>query len=360
VLLALWALALLFLWRALISDRNAPWLFFGISIGLGFLTKYTIAFLLFPITVFLLFHPAARRCFRKPGPYLALGIAAAIALPHLIWMLDHDFITIHYALGRAGNQAGFIGHVLHPVLFFRDQVLLLPMLLAAAILVARPLRFIPLTNSTHFSRWFLFTAALGPLLTLLAISAVFGFKLRQLWEVPMWSMSGTLIFTSFKLSLTPKRISSFVCVVAVVSILMMAGTVAARFTPQLLSLKPSDRFYPAKDIAETLGSVWRARYAFPLPVVAGSMKPTHSTGFFLKDRPDVYIDLDPKISPWTGDEDFKRRGGIIVFDESSTADFAELRKRFPNLMLQPAVSVPWLCGIGARPVQLRVALVPPS
>jgi hypothetical protein len=90
------------------------------------------------------------------------------------------------------------------------------------------------------------------------------------------------------------------------------------------------------------------------------MKPTHSTGFFLKNRPDVYIDLDPKTSPWTGDEDLRRRGGVIVFDESTTADFAGFCKRFPNLMVQPPVSVPWLRGIRARPVQLRIALVPPS
>ena len=58
---------------------------------------------------------------------MAALIALAIALPHLVWLVENDFLPFRYAEARAAPVRGLIDHVLHPLAFVVGQILwLLP------------------------------------------------------------------------------------------------------------------------------------------------------------------------------------------------------------------------------------------
>ena len=105
-----WTLAMLAGWRAIQTDSGMRhWLWAGLWMGLGFLSKYTGLFQLLCWVVFFALWKPARVHLRRPGPYLALGVNFVLALPVLIWNSQHDWVTVTHVGGRAdfGNISHF-------------------------------------------------------------------------------------------------------------------------------------------------------------------------------------------------------------------------------------------------------------
>ncbi|MFH0727164.1 MAG: glycosyltransferase family 39 protein [Pseudomonadota bacterium] len=95
-LIASWSGTLYFLYRALMDEKRPAWLGAGICLGLGMLSKYTIA-LLGPATLlFLLIDRRSRHWFLKPNPYLAAGIALALFSPVIIWNFHHEWASFMF------------------------------------------------------------------------------------------------------------------------------------------------------------------------------------------------------------------------------------------------------------------------
>jgi 4-amino-4-deoxy-L-arabinose transferase-like glycosyltransferase len=98
-----WTAAMLAGWRAVQENATARhWLWVGLWMGLGFLSKYTGLFQLLCWGVFFVLWPPARKHLRRPGPYLALLVNVVCALPVLIWNWQHQWITVTHVAGDAG------------------------------------------------------------------------------------------------------------------------------------------------------------------------------------------------------------------------------------------------------------------
>jgi membrane-associated phospholipid phosphatase len=107
-----WTAAMLAGWRAVQENAGTrPWLWVGLWMGLGFLSKYTELFQLLCWAVFFALWPPARKHLRRPGPYLALLVNVLCALPVLIWNWQHDWVTV----GHVANDAG-VGTAWQPTL----------------------------------------------------------------------------------------------------------------------------------------------------------------------------------------------------------------------------------------------------
>jgi 4-amino-4-deoxy-L-arabinose transferase-like glycosyltransferase len=114
-----WTAAMLAGWRASQTDgKTSDWLWVGLWMGLGFLSKYTQLFQLLCWAVFFVLSPPARKQLRKPGPYLALLINIALSAPVLIWNSQHHWITVTHVAENAGA-----GKPWHPTLkYFADFI----------------------------------------------------------------------------------------------------------------------------------------------------------------------------------------------------------------------------------------------
>jgi membrane-associated phospholipid phosphatase len=90
-----WTAAMLAGWRAVQPDSTTRcWLWVGLWMGLGFLSKYTALFQWSCWALFFLLWPPARAQLRRAGPWLALLINFLCSLPVLIWNHQHDWITV--------------------------------------------------------------------------------------------------------------------------------------------------------------------------------------------------------------------------------------------------------------------------
>ncbi len=102
-----WTSAMFIGWRAAKPEgTTAQWLWVGLWMGLGFMSKYTNLTQCVSWLVFFLLWPAARIHLRRPGPWLALCITVLFMVPVIIWNAQHGWITVlHVASdGQIGEK----------------------------------------------------------------------------------------------------------------------------------------------------------------------------------------------------------------------------------------------------------------
>jgi 4-amino-4-deoxy-L-arabinose transferase-like glycosyltransferase len=126
-----WVLAAYFVIRLLKSENPRWWLAIGAVVGLGLMTKYTMAFLVTGMVGGMLLT-RARRWFLSPWFWAGALATAVIFLPNLVWQVRHDFISLHFlhhihvrdvGEGRANG-------------FWRDQFLICVNLFATPLWIA--------------------------------------------------------------------------------------------------------------------------------------------------------------------------------------------------------------------------------
>ena len=101
-----WTLAMLSGWQAVRSSEEntavRPWLWTGLWLALGFLSKNTNAFQLACFALFFALWKPARAKLRTAGPWLALGITVLAVLPQLTWNRQNGWATLEHLHNRAG------------------------------------------------------------------------------------------------------------------------------------------------------------------------------------------------------------------------------------------------------------------
>ena len=90
-----WVLVAFCVVRLLATDDARYWLGIGAAIGLGMMTKYTMAFWVAGLVVAVLFT-SARQYLRSQWLYLGAALAFLLVLPNLIWQLQHGLIALPY------------------------------------------------------------------------------------------------------------------------------------------------------------------------------------------------------------------------------------------------------------------------
>ena len=102
-LVLFWMWAVVAGWRAVQpAGKTRDWLVVGLTLGLGFLCKYTAMLQLVCWAIFFALQPSARSQLKKAGPWLALLMLGICTLPVVIWNEQHDWITVRHLLGDAG------------------------------------------------------------------------------------------------------------------------------------------------------------------------------------------------------------------------------------------------------------------
>ncbi|MDD5558507.1 glycosyltransferase family 39 protein [Candidatus Methylomirabilis sp.] len=101
-----WSLTLLLIHRALTANGNAWWLLAGIGLGLGLLSKYTMAIMVPQIFLYLVASRNHRFWMRRAGPYLALGVGLLLFTPVLYWNATHNLVSFRHLLEQLGAGKG--------------------------------------------------------------------------------------------------------------------------------------------------------------------------------------------------------------------------------------------------------------
>jgi len=97
-----WILGYYILLRIIQKDRPRLWLWLGLVVGLGLMTKHSLVFFVFGLMIGLLFTDM-RKHFKSPYLYAAGGIALLIFLPNVLWQIKHGWPTLSFVINLNKN-----------------------------------------------------------------------------------------------------------------------------------------------------------------------------------------------------------------------------------------------------------------
>lgn len=174
-----WTAAMLIGWRAASPEGTTKqWMWAGLWMGLGFLSKYTNLFQFVCWAVFFFLWTPARRHLRRPGPWLAVLIVLLCSLPVLVWNSQHNWITVaHVASDGQLGQKTTRNHTLEFLL--SEAGVLNPVFFIGAIWAA-----IGFWRGGRRDSWQLFLFSMGAPLFLLYLTLSFHTRIELNWIAP--------------------------------------------------------------------------------------------------------------------------------------------------------------------------------
>jgi 4-amino-4-deoxy-L-arabinose transferase-like glycosyltransferase len=354
--LPLWALAGYSFHHALRGGRIVHWLALGAAIGVALWAKYFVVTLAAPLVLFLLLDRQARRHLVTPGPYLAAAIGLVVMAPHLVWLVQNDFLPFAYAESRAAPSSGWIGHIWHPLQFAIGQLFfMLPCLLIALPFFGRQNHGQSRLGSEPpvavaadaFDRRIVTLLAFGPFATVVVLSVLSGRGTIAMWGYPLWLFLGVFIVMIARRALDERRVTRVVILWAVVFTVAAAGFAASYTVMPRFDHRYRAVFYPGDRLAAEVTQGFRAATGAPLTYVIADMFEGGNIAHYSGDHPRVLIDGKPERAPWISLADLKARGAVVAWE---AGDLNALPPQFKDIaagaQVQPPIRLPFRRGDG--------------
>ncbi len=325
------------------------WYLIGLTIGLGLLTKYTMAFFYVCAFLFLIFSKEHRFWFKRKEPYIAFALSLLVFSPVVIWNIEHDWVTLKHTAGQAHVAEGvklstknffeFLGSqigVLTPVLFFmviygavknigargKGQVVSIP----HSLLVTR--------YSSLFLFWFW-----APVLSFFLLKSIQG-KVQANWAMPAYF---TAVIASMGYFLDREDIKKGIkgWLIAA-SIIALLATLASHYST-ILNLPPkkdpSSRLRGWEELGKEVGAIISDKMppGGDVFVFSDSYQVSSELAFYVKGRPKTYcVNLGRRMNQydiWGGWDKLTGRNAIFVrigdsdFPEELKNTFASFEKQ---------------------------------
>jgi len=339
--LPFWALAGFAFHRALRGGWLGHWLLLGVAIGMSLWAKYFVVVLAVPLALFVLLDRDARKALATPGPYVAAAVALVTMAPHLVWLVQNDFLPFTYAEHRALPSRGLIDHIWHPIQFAVSQAFFL----IPSALIALPL-FVPrreadASASSAFDMRIVTWLAFGPIATVLALSALTGRGTVAMWGYPLWLFVGVWVVLVARRALDEPRLLRVAMTWTVVF-----SCLAFAFIANYAILPNYDHryravFFPGDALARELSQRYHAVTGKPIVYVIGSMWDGGNIEHYAPDHPRVFIDGKPERAPWIDLADLRSKGALVVWTAGDlTAVPPELRTIAVEAAVQPSFQLP--------------------
>lgn len=333
--LGFWMPCVLFFFRALKYQRARTfhWLLCGLFAGMAFMIKYYGLVLFASMGAVVLFTPEGRKAFRMPGLYLAGLVFLLISAPNIWYIVSTEFQPIRYALARANldqDTTSAWRYLTQPLETVRRAAGgLLPLVALVAFFFLRaPEKY----RIDRFDRIFVNVICWGPLALSICFSLITGGKIQYSWMLPCFSLVGLFYLVNVKPRITLPGLGLLVAAVALAN--LAAGLVFAdKNLNYQLSKKRAcdDENFPGKAMATHITDAWHRQYRTPIPYVVGNRRTSCNFAVYSPDFPAAYFDAHPLQSPWIDETDLRRRGGVVIWEDTENLSlFHDLKKRgFP-------------------------------
>ena len=341
VQLPFWALAGFAFHRALRGGRIGHWLLLGFAIGVSLWSKYFVVVLAAPLALFILYDREARKVLATPGPYIAVVAALITMAPHIVWLVQNDFLPFIYAEHRALPSRGLVDHIWHPLQFGVGQAFFL----VPSLLIALPL-FFPRRRTNEmalsadtFDRRVVNWLALGPFATVVAMSAISGRGTVAMWGYPLWLFLGLWIVLFTHRVLDESRLARVLLIWAAVFACLALAFIANYGVLPNYDHRYRAVFFPGSDLGRELSQRYRAATGRPISYVIGSMWDGGNVGHYAPEHPRVLIDGKPDRAPWIDLADLRNKGAVVVW---TAGDLNAVPPGLRSIAADAAVQPPFL------------------
>ena len=305
--LPFWALTVYYCWKGLKQNDITSWLLFGLFAGLGILSKYLFIYLLIALDVFFIYLIIKRKFNFKC--FVSLISFFIVLLPHLIWLIDNNYITVTYALHRTGIEDSnfFISHISFPSIFLGKQIgILIPFFVMFFFIISKLKTKI---NFKDKKLIFLIVINIVPIVLIFLTSLFMGAKIRTMWMTPFYLFMGVLLVYIFQKKIILKKFKYFI---SIFLILFISSPIIYFYISITQTNKRTD--YAGKEISQIVQKKWDSNFVNKIGVVGGDEWHGGNLSYHLKDRP-IWDNIfeNTQISSLKNSED-----GFILIGDSAT------------------------------------------
>ena len=155
-----WCIVILSTAHVLRTGDERFWIAAGAGVGIGVLSKYSIAFLTLSLVAAIIILPSQRHTLRSRWFWYGAITATVIAAPNLLWLMRHHFITLqmeHFIHARDVRNGRADGYYTDQIKF---TMLAFPLAVAGLISLLRNARF-RLLSAFYLGPFLLFAIVKG-------------------------------------------------------------------------------------------------------------------------------------------------------------------------------------------------------
>jgi 4-amino-4-deoxy-L-arabinose transferase-like glycosyltransferase len=309
--LSLWPWTVYFFVRSMNNRRLKDAFWFGVLAAAGLLSKYYGALLLISCLAASFAHPAWRRYYRSPAPYVSVAVCGLLFAPHAWWLVQNDFAPFTYVEEKTAHTGAQI--YLSALIFLLGCI---GFTLLGAALTGLSRFWSRQSGETAAApvppklERFVAILALGPfVLTLL--SAVAGHvKLSTNFASPIFFLVPLLLIQSIKPS--PARLTQLAGIA--VAMLYGGALLASPAVPYLVKQQRLDSKHML-GVAREAKRFWQAQTGLPLQTVAGAEAYAMATAFYSGEDTSAFLSFDPRHSPWISRSSLAETGFLGICSE---------------------------------------------
>jgi 4-amino-4-deoxy-L-arabinose transferase-like glycosyltransferase len=280
--LPFWSLCVYYSWKLFdnqqVTFKDSIWL--GVFAAIGFLSKYLFIYLLISIDLLFFYIIFFKKYKKFDFKYLiSLEVFIVLLVPHLIWLMNNDYMTITYGLARTGlESSSLLDHIIYPLVFLGKQIgILIPFFIMIFFLIKKFKFRISLKDKKLL---FLIFINLVPIGLMFLTSIITGSKTRTMWMTPFYLFLGVLIVYVFQAQINTKKLNKFISSFLILFIF-------SPFVYAYISITEIDKRtdYKGKEIALKIQYAWDQDHKEPIDVVLGDEWHAGNLSYHLESRP---------------------------------------------------------------------------
>ena len=314
VAIAIFPMIAYFYYKSVRKNNIMDWILFGTTSALGILNKYQAIFIFIPLFIHLVIFE--RKQFKQKGLYISIFCGLALLLPHIIWLIKHDFFSFTYMISQAEKDVScstislLFSRIFNPIKFTVDQILATSGCIGAYLLLAYQAKNIKINSDKNniSDKAFVLLLALGIVLSQAFMAVITGSHIPGVWGSIMVGFTGIALFYFFPINFNEKSFSFFVTLSYIIITIWFISLVIFNF------VQTSTRIcYPYETTMPYFHTKWNERTNnAPLKYVGGNSRYIYAFRFYDKTKPHVILESFGYKNPWENHDDILKSGALIT------------------------------------------------
>jgi 4-amino-4-deoxy-L-arabinose transferase-like glycosyltransferase len=326
----------------------------GVGAAACMLGKYWSVFLLLGLIVAALIDARRMQYFRSPAPWITAAVGLVVLAPHLIWLVQNDFMPFAYAMtvhgerplgavleGLAGYVAGSIGYVAIPLLVV--QIAAWPSWATMADMIW------PRDAERRLVAASFWAPFLLPVIGALASAT----EITSLWSMPAWTLLPVVLLSpkAVRLNATDTR-RVLIAAVAVPLIMLVAAPLIA-IQAHRSGAAPAAAH--ARLLTAQIEIAWHEATPLPLRFVGGDAEIAYDVAAAASDKPRALPDMLPPR-----ESDVARAGMVLVCFAEDLGCVHNAQTRAPTGRRIDSEILRDYLGMPGKPQRYTILIVAPK
>jgi len=299
----------------------------GLAGALALMTKYWVLTMIGAVGLAALLHPDRQKFLCSPAPWVAMAVAVVAMIPHLIWLMDVDFVPLTYAgdvyglSSRAQSAALVLGYVSHNLALLALPVALAGLALAWTNLVRRPSAALARLVSRGANTGVNYSQALNVWIIqiVVAVGPPLGGLIFTVYMKTDWGISLFFLTPLALVAIPALRIHEIALfrLAAIWLVLTLATLVASPYiAAREIATNPNAALSYASrsQLARELTEMWHSKFHTRWAIAAGTTELGEPMTFYSPDHPAPFTPGEVWSSGLTSLEEARRLGFIGICD----------------------------------------------